>query len=84
MLWTILITAAIAIAITANSIAKEKSKTLNVCLKDLKLKTNVLIASIIRNSEVIIPSGLDKITVNDSVIVISTGQILDDLDDILE
>ena len=65
-------------------IAKEKSKTLNVCLKDLKLKTNVLIASIIRNSEVIIPSGLDKITVNDSVIVISTGQILDDLDDILE
>lgn len=65
-------------------IAKEQSKTLNVCLKDLKLKTNVLIASIIRNSEVIIPSGLDKITVNDSVIVISTGQILDDLDDILE
>ena len=65
-------------------IAKKSSKLLNVCLKDLKLKKNVLIASIIRNSEVIIPSGMSQIEVNDSVIVVTTGQILDDLNDILE
>ena len=65
-------------------IAKRSSKLLNVCLKDLKLKKNVLIASIIRNSEVIIPSGMSQIEVNDSVIVVTTGQILDDLNDILE
>ena len=65
-------------------IAKSSSKLLNVCLKDLKLKKNVLIASIIRNSEVIIPSGMSQIEVNDSVIVVTTGQILDDLNDILE
>ena len=65
-------------------IAKHGSKLLNVCLKDLKLKKNVLIASIIRNSEVIIPSGMTQIEENDSVIVVTTGQILDDLNDILE
>ena len=65
-------------------IAKQGSKLLNVCLKDLKLKKNVLIASIIRNSEVIIPSGMTQIEENDSVIVVTTGQILDDLNDILE
>ena len=65
-------------------ITKRSSKLLNVCLKDLKLKKNVLIASIIRNSEVIIPSGMSQIEVNDSVIVVTTGQILDDLNDILE
>ena len=65
-------------------IAKQSSKLLNVCLKDLKLKKNVLIASIIRDSEVIIPSGMSQIQANDSVIVVTTGQILDDLNDILE
>ena len=54
-------------------------------LKDIKLKPNNLIGSIIRNKEVIIPSGLDQIKVNDSVIVVSlSGQFIDDLDDILE
>lgn len=65
-------------------IAKQSSKTINVCLKDLKLKKNVLIASIIRDNEVIIPSGMSQIQANDSVIVVTTGQMLDDLDDILE
>ena len=65
-------------------IAKRSSKLLHICLKDLKLKKNVLIASIIRNSEGIIPSGMNQIKENDSVIVVTTGQILDDLNDILE
>ena len=65
--------------------AKENSRTLNIMLKDLKIKKNILIASIVRESKVIIPSGLDEIKSNDSVIVITlNSQRLDDLDDILE
>ena len=66
-------------------IAKESSRTLNVMLKDLKIKKNILIASIVRNSKVIIPGGMDEIKADDSVIVITlNSQRLDDLDDILE
>ena len=66
-------------------VAKEGSRTLNVMLKDLKIKKNILIASIVRNSKVIIPSGLDAIKADDSVVVITlNSQRLDDLDDILE
>ena len=64
--------------------ANEKSKILDICLKDLQLKDKILIAGIIRNGEVIIPSGNDMIKLNDSVIVVTTNQYLDDLDDILE
>ena len=64
-------------------IANKNSKVLNKCLKDLKLKNNVLVASIIRNGRVIIPSGSDFIAQNDRVIVVTAGQILDDLNDIL-
>ena len=54
-------------------------------LKDLKIKKNILIASIVRNSKVIIPGGMDEIKADDSVIVITlNSQRLDDLDDILE
>jgi trk system potassium uptake protein TrkA len=64
-------------------IAKPKSKVLNKQLKDLKLKPKVLIAGIIRNGESIIPNGADTIMAEDSVIVVTNGQYLDDLDDIL-
>ena len=65
-------------------IAREKSKTLNIPLKDLKIKKNILIASIIRDNEVIIPSGLDAIQAHDSVVVVaSSDKMFDDLDDIL-
>ena len=64
--------------------ANEKSKALNISLKNLKLKKNLLIAGIIRDGEVIIPSGDSYIQTNDSVIVVTTNQYLDELDDILE
>lgn len=64
--------------------ANEKSKALNICLKDLKLKKKILIAGIIRDGEVIIPSGENMIKANDSVIVVTTNPYLDELDDILE
>lgn len=65
-------------------VAKPKSKVLNKQLKDIKLKENVLIAGIIRNGKSIIPNGADIIQADDSVIVVTSGQYLDDLDDILE
>ena len=64
-------------------IAKEDHKMLNVPLKDLTLKKNVLIGGIIRNDEVIIPSGIDVLKLNDRVIVVCADQYLDDLSDIL-
>ncbi len=64
--------------------ANEKSKALNTCLKDLKLKKNVLLVSIIRDNEVIIPSGMNMIKPGDNIIVVTTNPHLDDLDDILE
>lgn len=59
-----------------------QSKVINQPLKDLITKKNLLIAYIIRNSELIFPGGMDCIQANDSVIVVSTTT-LSDLDDIL-
>ncbi len=64
--------------------AKETSKALNTPLKNLPTKEKVLIASIIRGKEVIIPSGEDMILAGDNVIVVTTTQFFNNLDDILE
>lgn len=64
-------------------IASKASKVINVPLKDLTLKANILIGGIIRNQQIIIPSGMTSINENDSVIVVSKDMILNDLDDIL-
>ena len=53
-------------------------------MKNLKLKNNILIAAIIREGKVIIPNGEDMIQVNDNIIVVTTNQFLDDLNEILE
>ena len=65
-------------------VAKDDKSLVNICLKDLKLKSNILIAGIIREGKAIIPNGDDMILVNDNVIVVTTNQFLDDLNDILE
>ena len=49
----------------------------------MKLKKNVLVAGIIRGKKPIIPSGSDEIQVGDKVIVVASGIILGDLNDIL-
>lgn len=56
----------------------------NIPLKDMKLKSNVLIAGIIRKRKPIIPSGLDVILPGDKVIVVTSGRHLGDLSDIME
>jgi len=65
-------------------LAKENKRLINVSLKDLKLKKNILIAAIIRGNEVIIPSGNDCINLDDRVIVVTTNQFLNDLNEIVE
>lgn len=56
---------------------------LNVPLKDMKLKDNIIVAGIIRDKESIIPSGEDVILEGDRVIVVATQLRLYDLADIL-
>lgn len=61
----------------------ESFRGLNVPLKDLKLENNVLIATIVRNDEVIIPSGGDHIEKDDIVLVVTTNEDVENLNDIL-
>ena len=56
----------------------------NIPLKELKLKKNILIAGIIRGRKPIIPAGSDVILADDSVIVMAQGIKLDNLIDIVE
>ena len=62
---------------------KSGSKTIGVPLKNMKLKPMILIAGILRGNQPITPSGDDQIALGDRVIVFSTDQHLNDLDDIL-
>ena len=63
---------------------KEKSKYLNIPLKNLSLKKNVLIACIVRKRNPIIPDGNESIQIGDSVIVVTSNQHFNSLEDILE
>ncbi|MBE7042303.1 MAG: Trk system potassium transporter TrkA [Ruminococcaceae bacterium] len=65
-------------------IAREDGPYIGVPLKDLRLKKNLLIASIVRRRIPIIPGGNDKIEIGDSVIVVSRNQQLKDLKEILQ
>ena len=61
----------------------EDSPITEVHLKDLKIKKNVLIASIKRKGKIIIPSGRDRIHVGDSVMIVSTNLGYDNIAQIL-
>ena len=65
-------------------IASKDKKLLDITLSELKIKSGILIAAIIRNGEIITPSGQTMIQEGDSVIVISKDHILYELRDILE
>ncbi len=64
-------------------IAGEGSRVLDMPLSALQLKSNLLIAGIIRGGRVIIPSGGDCIEAEDSVIVVTANCYFRDLDEIL-
>ncbi len=61
----------------------EGSKAIGIPFRNIKLKSNILIAGITRDMQIIIPSGNDMILAGDRVIVVSADQRLNDLDDIL-
>lgn len=63
---------------------KDHSRVIGIPLKDMRLKSDILLSYIYRHQKVIIPSGQTEIHANDRVIVMTKRQFLDDIDDILE
>ena len=59
-------------------------KGIDVPLKDLEINKDTLIAAIIRNHQVMFPSGNDAIELGDSVIVVSKSQKLRSINEIFE
>jgi trk system potassium uptake protein TrkA len=59
-------------------------KYINIPLKEMKIKDNVLLAGIIRRPKTIIPTGDDVILAGDRVVVLATGEKMDDLSDIIK
>ena len=62
----------------------EASPISNIPIQNLKLKKNIIIASITHNGKVIIPRGQDIIHPGDSVIIVTTNTGFKDISDILE
>lgn len=62
----------------------EDSELINKPLYELKLRQNILLGSITRGNEVIIPRGSDVLLPGDSVVVVTSTERLLSLDDILE
>ena len=60
----------------------DKDKNLNIPLKNLKLKRNVLVAFIIRDTQTIIPRGDDEIHDGDTVLIGSINHHIAELKDI--
>lgn len=59
-------------------------KALDVPLKDVRFSDNALLATIIRNGEVFIPDGDSVIKEGDTVIVVTTNEYTDELNDLVE
>lgn len=62
----------------------KESNILDVPFEELKLKKNLLIATIIRDDEVITPSGKDSIHLGDQVLIVTTNVGLQDIEEIVE
>ena len=61
----------------------EQFKYLHKTLNEMKIKEHVLVAAIIRENEVIVPKGNTTMELNDYVIIVSRGEIMKSLNDIL-
>lgn len=62
----------------------EANAVTNIPLSQLKLRPNLLLCCIIRDSQIIIPRGADRIQMDDTVIVVTLEHGLQDVTDILE
>lgn len=65
-------------------VVRDKKDYVDVPLKKLKLRSGILIASIVRGNELIIPKGDDCLQVNDSVVVVTTTKGMHDLSNIFD
>ena len=61
----------------------ETSTVTDIPLMNLKLKEHVLVAFINRNGRIILPSGQDCIRVGDTVMIVTTRNGFDEIEDIL-
>ena len=65
-------------------IVGEDAKIINIPLKDLRIRQNILIGGITRERKRIVPGGNDVILPGDHVIIIAANQRVQNLADILE
>ncbi|MBQ1340429.1 MAG: Trk system potassium transporter TrkA [Ruminococcus sp.] len=65
-------------------VIRDSKDYVDVPLKKLKIRSGILIASIVRGNELIIPKGDDCLKVNDSVVVITTNKGFHDLSNIFD
>jgi trk system potassium uptake protein TrkA len=63
--------------------AQNSARLLGVPLKSMQLKKGVLIAAIVHRGHITIPFGEDVIREGDTVIIVTKGRVLTDLNDIL-
>ncbi len=61
-----------------------KSRLIDVPLQNLNLKSDLLVACILRENQLIIPGGQDKILADDTIVVVTTRLGLKDAEDILK
>ncbi|MBP3380128.1 MAG: Trk system potassium transporter TrkA [Ruminococcus sp.] len=65
-------------------VVRERREYIGIPLKKLKLREGLLIVSIVRGNELIIPKGDDCLMVNDSVVVVTTNKGFGDLKQIFD
>lgn len=65
-------------------IAKNNFKALNMTLKDINFKNNIVIAAIMRGKSIIYPTGKDIIKEGDTIIVVNGNKNINEINDIME
>lgn len=71
------------ISVEAVEFVVTQSKCVNIPLKDIKFKKDILIGCIVRGDNIIIPRGDTKIQPGDTVIIIAKNIYMEDFDDVL-
>ncbi|MCI5745901.1 MAG: Trk system potassium transporter TrkA [Erysipelotrichaceae bacterium] len=65
-------------------IISKETKYTSIPLKDLKIKKGFLLASIVRENRIIIPTGTDTIKPLDHIVIVTTHKSIKDVSEILE
>ena len=65
-------------------IVKNNFKALNIKLKNINFKNNIILAAIWRDKNIIFPNGNDEIKEKDTIIVVHENKIIKEINDILE